>query len=43
VIATDLLYPDRKGETYSVAFNPAHRRHYWSSMQPDEVLLLKKL
>jgi hypothetical protein len=41
LIATDLLYPDRKGETYSVAFNPAHRWFYWSSMQPDEVLLLK--
>jgi hypothetical protein len=41
LIATDLLYPDRKGETYSVAFNPAHRWYYWSGMQPDEVLLLK--
>ena len=41
LIATDLLYPDRKGETYSVAYNPAHRWYYWSGMQPDEVLLLK--
>lgn len=41
LIATDLLYPDRKGETYSVAFNPAHRWYYWSCMQPNEVLLLK--
>ena len=41
LIATDLLYPSHKGETYSVKFNPAHRWFYWSSMQPDEVLLLK--
>jgi hypothetical protein len=41
LIATDLLYPDRKGETYSVKFNPAHRWYYWSCMNPDEVLLLK--
>jgi hypothetical protein len=41
LVATDLLYPDRTGETYSVTFNPAHRWYYWSGMQPDEVLLLK--
>jgi hypothetical protein len=41
LVATDLLYPDRVGETYSVLFNPEHRWYYWSSMQPDEVLLLK--
>ena len=41
LIATDLLYPDRKGETYSVKYNSAHRWYYWSCMQPDEVLLLK--
>jgi hypothetical protein len=39
--ATDLLYPDRKGETYSVIYNPAHRWYYWSEMRADEVLLLK--
>ncbi len=41
LVATDLLYPDRTGETYSVTYNPAHRWYYWSGMQPDEVLLLK--
>ena len=41
LVATDLLYPDRTGETYAVTFNPAHRWYYWSGMQPDEVLLLK--
>ena len=39
--ATDLLYPDRTGEIYSVTYAPAHRWYYWSGMQPDEVLLLK--
>lgn len=41
LVATDLLYPNHKGETYSVTYNPAHRWYYWSGMQPDEVLLLK--
>ncbi|HWX32991.1 MAG TPA: hypothetical protein VNZ53_36870 [Steroidobacteraceae bacterium] len=25
LVATDLIYPKRNGETYSVKFNPAHR------------------
>jgi hypothetical protein len=41
LIATDLVYPNRTGETYSVAFNPAHRWFYFSAMQPHEALLLK--
>jgi hypothetical protein len=41
LVATDLLYRDRTGETYSVSFDPAQRWHYWSEMQPDEALLLK--
>jgi hypothetical protein len=41
LVATDLLYPDRTGETYSVTFAPGQRWHYWSAMQPDEALLLK--
>lgn len=41
LVATDLLYPNHTGETYSVTYNPAHRWYYWSEMQPDEVLLLK--
>jgi hypothetical protein len=40
-IATDLKYPDRTGEVYSVAFNPNHRWFYYPQMQRDEVLLLK--
>lgn len=40
-IATDLVYPDRTGEIYRVAFNPAHRWFYVPNLQPDELLLLK--
>jgi hypothetical protein len=41
LVATDLLYRDRTGETYSVTFAPGQRWYYWSAMQPDEALLLK--
>ena len=41
LIPSDLVYPHRVGETYSVIFDPAHRWFYVSDMQPDEVLLLK--
>ena len=40
-VPTDLIYPDRTGEVYSVRFNPEHRWCYISEMQPDEVWLLK--
>ena len=40
-VPTDLIYPDRTGEVYSVRFNPDHRWWYVSEMQPDDVLLLK--
>ena len=41
LVATDLVYPDRTGEIYSVAFNPAHRWFYVPEMRPDEALLIK--
>jgi hypothetical protein len=41
LIATDLIYPGRNGETYSVKFNPAHRWFYFPKMTADEALLLK--
>ena len=41
LLASDLVYRDRIGETYSVTYNPAHRWFYLSAMTPDEVLLLK--
>jgi len=41
VVATDLIYPDRVGETYSIAYNPAHRWFYFPEMARDEVALIK--
>ncbi len=41
LIATDLVYPHVRGETSSVAYNPAHRWYYFSQMQPDEVVLIR--
>jgi hypothetical protein len=41
LVASDLVYRDRVGETYGVTFNPAHRWYYVPDMQPDEALLLK--
>jgi hypothetical protein len=41
LVASDLVYPDRVGETYSVKYNPDHQWFYVSRMTADEVLLLK--
>jgi hypothetical protein len=41
LIASDLIYPNRSGETYSVKFNPDHRWFYFPEMAADEALLLK--
>jgi hypothetical protein len=41
LIASDLIYPGRNGETYSVKFNPAHRWIYFPVMTTQEALLLK--
>jgi hypothetical protein len=40
-VASDLIYPQRRGETYAVTFNPQHQWYYFPRMQPDEALLLK--
>ncbi len=40
-IATDLIYRDRVGETYSVAYNSDHRWFYFPQMARDEALLIK--
>jgi hypothetical protein len=40
-VPSDLVYRDRVGETYGVAYNPAHRWYYAPDMQPTEALLLK--
>jgi hypothetical protein len=41
LIASDLIYPNREGETYSVKYNANHRWFYFPEMTPDEALLLK--
>lgn len=41
LVPSDLVYPHRVGETYSVKFNPAHRWYYVPKMRTDEALLLK--
>lgn len=40
-VATDLVYPERTGEIYHLAYNPAHDWVYVPEMQRDEVLLIK--
>jgi hypothetical protein len=41
LVASDLIYPNRRGETYSVRYNPNHRWFYFPEMTVDEALLLK--
>ena len=41
LVSTDLVYPDRKGETLSVKYNPNHRWKYLKGMEPDEFALIK--
>src|ERR1700739_4873312 len=41
LIASDLKYPDRTGETYWVTYNPEQRWYYLPKMKPDEVWLIQ--
>ena len=41
LIASDLLFPHRKGEIYGVAYDPAQRWLYVPDLQPDEAMLIK--
>ncbi len=41
LIANDLKYPDRTGETYSITYNPDQRYYYFPKMQPDEAVLIR--
>ncbi len=41
LVASDLRYPDRVGETYSVTYNPAQRWFYFPRMQGDEYVLIR--
>jgi hypothetical protein len=41
LVASDLVYPNRVGETYSVKYGPEHQWFYVPRMTVDEALLLK--
>jgi hypothetical protein len=41
LVASDLIYPNRIGETYSVTFDPGHRWFYVPDMHVEDVLMLK--
>ncbi len=41
LVASDLRYPDRTGEIYSVTYNPAQRWYYFPKMQADEAVLIR--
>ncbi len=40
-VATAMVYPDRTGEIYHLAFNPDQRWLYFPDMERNEVLLIK--
>jgi hypothetical protein len=41
LIASDLKYPDRTGETYSITYNPSQRYYYFPEMRADEAVLIR--
>jgi hypothetical protein len=41
LVPTDLKYPDRKGEIYSVTYNEGQRWYYFPKLEPDEVVLIR--
>ena len=41
LVATSLIYPDRKGETFLVKHNPNHRWKYLRGITPEEIVLIK--
>ncbi len=41
LIASDLRYPDRTGETYAVTYNPNQHYYYFPKMQADEAVLIR--
>ena len=41
LVAGDLVYRDRIGETYAVTHNPEHKWYYFPQMQRDEALFIK--
>jgi hypothetical protein len=40
-VTNDLVYRDRVGEVYVLAYNPEHRWFYFPMMEKNEVMLLK--
>jgi hypothetical protein len=41
LIASELRYPDRTGETYAITYNPAQRWYYFPRMDADEAILIR--
>jgi len=41
LIASDLIYRDKVGETYALSYSPAHRWFYFPKLRRDEVVLIK--
>ena len=41
LVATDLVYRDRVGETYSLGFSAGQQWHYFPLLAPDEAILIK--
>ncbi len=41
LIASDLKYPDRTGETYAITYSPGQRYYYFPKMQRDEAVLIR--
>jgi hypothetical protein len=41
LVATDLIYADRKGEIYNIMFSPRHRWCYFPHMTCEEAMLFK--
>ncbi|KAK1622706.1 hypothetical protein BDP81DRAFT_385611 [Colletotrichum phormii] len=41
LVVTELIYPNRRGETYAVRHNSTHKWYYKDGLTPDEVILIK--
>ncbi|MBD2433993.1 MULTISPECIES: CmcJ/NvfI family oxidoreductase [Fischerella] len=41
LVASDLVYRDRVGETYAITYNPGHRWFYFPQMHREEALFIK--
>jgi hypothetical protein len=41
LVASELRYPDRTGETYAVTYSPTLRWFYFPKMEADEVILIR--